>query len=1143
MKRFLPKLKNVWGGIALFALVLILAIGNYKSDTILTGWDNLHPEFYPELSLKRSIFAVWQEYQGLGLLGGMGHASDLVRQIAVLGLSKLIPMELIRYAITFLHLFLGSLGAYFLVKQFLVPYLKAKKEAVAFLGGLFYLLNLGTIQTFYAPFEAFTAHYAALPWLLFGSLLFLRKQNTKTLAIFSLILLLATPSAYIPTLFVAYLIAFSVITGGLLAFTSKRLNLMLRTLKTFGVIFLVNAFWLLPFLYFTLTSSAVNVNAKMNQMATETIFLQNKEFGQVQDVIKLKGFWFGNVDPNLEGNFTYMLSTWRGHVDYLPVTIVLYALFAVIILGIIYAAKNKRPLHLSFLLLFLFSFTMLATDTAPFSWAVSVFHKVPLFGQAFRFPFTKFVSLTTLSFSLFFALGALSLMDFMERRITRKFTSFSLYIILAVAILYISYPAFTGKLIYEKEKLKLPTEYQQTFEFFKTQDPNSRIANLPQHTFWGWNFYKWGYGGSGFLWYGIKQPILDRAFDVWSKESENYYYEVSNALYAKDAQSLAQIFNKYHITWILVDKNVFSPFSPKAVFTDETEQLLSIMPNVKKEKEFGSISIYKVNLLRKGKNYLFSDSLLPSVNSYEWNNNDIAYKTLGNYKTVKTLAGDAERQDPLINFFPFRSLFSYRSQSVLEFVNEVKTDSVVFKSIIPASDSKSKLTLPSYGTSENLLPVELYREKRNGEIYISLRLLTPTVSIDNTTITKLASSLPVFIVPDGLSGIYSINSNGNATININTNEDFSKKTFLSLKQDNILSLTSLTTGDVQSNVVPSSYLIAVLNTLPKETDVEPSKKDRMITVAVPLVTDNYFGLIFKPSDLSQNGDCNSFRNGNISMSISKEEAKNLTLYAENDTVCASVHVKTLPHNLAYFIGIKAVNKKGRGLHFWAQNLDQKYAPVDTYLPEKNSYSNIILTPMEDFGQGYSLHLENVSIGREEVENIIEELKITPLPYRFLTDIKLEKQFVSRPNVLSFNSTHPNESLYVLTNLKAQNDKPATLILSQSYDPGWKAYKINYKFQILNFKFWQAFPFVFGKEIKPHIKVNNWENGWEVTEPNKLSNSRIILVYMPQYLEYSGFLLWGVLAAGILSRTLYHPLIRINRFFEAKANQLHKKLRT
>src|SRR6266566_455847 len=100
IENFKFQILRLWPFLFLFGLVLLLFLTNYQPGTILSGWDNLHPEFDFGLNVKRSIFAVWQEYQGLGLLGGMAHSADLLRHIFLFGLSFFIPTDMLRYVWT-----------------------------------------------------------------------------------------------------------------------------------------------------------------------------------------------------------------------------------------------------------------------------------------------------------------------------------------------------------------------------------------------------------------------------------------------------------------------------------------------------------------------------------------------------------------------------------------------------------------------------------------------------------------------------------------------------------------------------------------------------------------------------------------------------------------------------------------------------------------------------------------------------------------------------------------------------------------------------------------------------------------------------------------------------------------------------------
>jgi hypothetical protein len=183
--------------------------------------------------------------------------------------------------------------------------------------------------------------------------------------------------------------------------------------------------------------------------------------------------------------------------------------------------------------------------------------------------------------------------------------------------------------------LKIPQEYFQVFRFFKQQPKNTRIANFPQQTYWGWAKYQWGYSGSGFLWYGIEQPILDRAFDVWSDKNENYYWEISYALYSKNLALFEKVLEKYQINWLLVDGNIINPSSPNALYFDELGEMISKSAKISLAQEFNKIKIYQVNLETPVKDFVFLTENLPQIEpKYNWNNYDQAFLDNRNYSSL-----------------------------------------------------------------------------------------------------------------------------------------------------------------------------------------------------------------------------------------------------------------------------------------------------------------------------------------------------------------------------------------------------------------------------------------------------------------------------------------------------------------------------
>jgi len=965
--------------VLIFLIVLFLFWANYLPGTYLSGWDNLHPEFNFFLNIKRSLFAVWQEYQGLGLLGGMGHAADLPRQL-FLGLSSVfIPVSLIRYFYHSLMLFLGSLGCYFLLKE-IVFVKKAGRELASFIGSIFYLLNLATVQMFSVPFEAFSSHFAFLPWLFWANLGYLKKGNWKSLALVGLVHFLALTQCYVPTLFFVYLAGLFLV---FLFFFYQKESLK-RILLILVTIFIINSFWLLPNFYFIASNTKINTEAKINQMATEDNLAKNRKYGTLKDVALLKGFWFDNVEINQEGQAVYQLESFVNHLESPWIRTIGYSLFALSFLGMLFALAKKDKNILSFLPVSLFTFTFLASQVPVFSFLNQLFYKLPFSSQVFRFPFTKFSILASFCLALFFAFAFLSLAGFLKNQMAKGVLVF-IFILLPIVFLW---PVFQGELFYHKVKAQIPKEYFEVFEFFKNQDPNTRIANFPQHRFWGWNFYRFNYSGSGFLWYGIKQPMLDRAFDVWSDKNENYYWEISYALYSQNLKLFEAVLEKYQINWLLVDENVTSFNTPHALYFDELEEIARKSDKIKHLKTFGKIKIYKVNLKTPVKNFVFLAQNLPVVEpSYKWNNFDQAFLDYNHYfSPIENWKLKIENY----YYYPFRSLFTGRSQENLEFEIEETGDFFIFKKTLPETTTSWVVKTP----------------KPKEEI--------------------------IFVNPDELS---------------------QTQTFY-----------------------PEVYL-----------------NNQTLKVFIPKVEGYYSATIKPESDTKEAKDCS---NGQVENKIVKEEGKLLLrLSAINTNNCsASFWLPNLSHNFSYLITVKSRNIKGKSLVFWLENLTIKKPDIETYLPKNQALetSYFIQPPMQDSGLGYSLHFDNISIGPKETINDLSEIRIYPLPFKFLTSLKLVKDSSDfYPQTKTPGKVyHPNPSLYLIN-----SDKPLKtgeiLGLSQAFDKGWVAYQLNNKFS-------KILPF-FGQRLKNHVLINNWANGWILGKETK---EPIVILFWPQYLEYS-----------------------------------------
>ncbi len=1132
--------------ITLLGIIILLFKTNYTPGTILSGWDNLHPEFDFVLNIKRSLFAVWQEHQGLGLLGGMAHASDLPRQLFLWFLSIFLPTDSLRYVWTFLMLATGAVGAYFLIKHILTkPDINSASHhelgirnqelvqeksiihnspfIIPFLGATFYLLNLATIQMFYVPYEAFSAFFGMLPWLILSSILYFssaKHNSRKNLLFLIIVLLLSTPAWYVQTFFLVFLITLSIVlatlilnhesgirTQGEKSIIHNSLFLIRRALKLYTIIFLINSFWLLPVAYFSITSSSVNIDSKINQMGTDSIIAMNKEFGTIPDVMLLKGFSFNSVDPNSKGDVDFMLKPWRNHLNNPFVVISGLMIFAVIFIGFLKAIRSKNPYLQGIAILFAFSFIALCIDTPPFSYLNTfIRNHIPILNQIFRFPFTKFATLASLVYALLLAIGT--------QEVAKRLSK-APYILLLL-VLFVIFPVFNGHLFYEKERTIIPKEYNQLFEFFKKQDPNTKIVNFPQQNFWGWNFYDWesgGYGGSGFLWYGIRQPILDRNFDVWSRNNENFYYEISQALYSKNGALFEKVLNKYQVGFLLIDKNVFDTASNKTLFVPELESMLINQPNAKKVAVFGKLEVYQINLKDKPKDFVFMSKNLPVVNKSNWNNIDQAYIDNSNYIA-------AESQQLIVNSqtYPLRSLFTLKTEREREFTIKEKRANIELTTPLPAG-LKGTINIPSFTEKERMIPVYLKTEKSaSGGAQISAKILLPEIILGGKKINQNDAPNYQIQLADVRADQYplKVNINGSSFPAVaNADKDIGVAFFIP-QTTNLITVSDKNLATVAEIVINPDSL-AQIPAGPQSIGVD-TKSAVDLTISIPKIDASSTSFHPMLKDANKVNNCDEFRGQDFS---SKSAGDSLELTSKGATACTAFFAPSLAHDQGFAVFVKSRHEKGQALRFWVENTDQKSIALDTYLPKskESTVSSYILSPMEQFGNSYAFHFYNTSIGREQTINEINSISAYPVFYNYLKSIQI---YASKPTPSELVDTsnmkvnHPNESLYIvkMEDGKWTVDNNTTIVLSQSYDNGWKAYTIaNSQWQIAN-SFKYALPFVFGKEVKNHVMVNNWENGWNLDNHEiKSDNQQLVIVYLPQYLQYVGFLFLIVTILG------------------------------
>lgn len=558
------------------------------------------PELNIWMNLGRSFSSVWQTYQGLGLVGGMAHSTDLVRQLILLPFTLILPTNLIRYIWHFAMIFLGTFGVYFGLKN------TAKlKQSTSFIAALFYLLSFGSVQNFWAPLETFSTFWGFFPWLIFFLIDYLQTPTNPKLFKLLILNLLAIPSFYVQTVFIVYLLCLLII----FIIHPKSFSPLIK-------IGLINSFWLLPLVYFLVTNLNGPTNGFGNLMSNEETVLRNIHRGGIIDFLLLRGYYF-----DFPKNNGFLMNSWQNYFSsFIPTffgTMLGLSAFAGFVFLVL--QKNKKPFEKFIIGLFIISAIALLSQAPFFAQINLLLRQIPLINQIFRSPFTKFITPAVFSFACLIA--------FLIEKISPIFQKY-FPIFVFISILIFSFPSFTGHYISPDMRKNIPQDYFDLFDFFKKQDPNGRIANLPQGSFWGWTNYRFGIKGSGFIWYGIKQPILDRAFDVWNLKNEQYYWELSTALQKNDPSEINKVFQKYSIQYIIFDNNIFFP--DEKIYNNianNTQEALETNPSLQKIGQFGQITVYQTPYITQ--KYFVNNPV--SVNKFNFYYSDPAYSQFNNY--------------------------------------------------------------------------------------------------------------------------------------------------------------------------------------------------------------------------------------------------------------------------------------------------------------------------------------------------------------------------------------------------------------------------------------------------------------------------------------------------------------------------------
>lgn len=1094
------------GPVLLIFVWALIVLSNFVPNTWFLGWDSLASSLNPVLSIRRSFFGSWQGFQGLGILGGHAYQSQLPHAIFQLLLSILIPKQYLRYIFSFLMLLSGPIGIFFISKKVFYKnnISELASSLIATLVALTYLLHFASVQTFYFQLEPFIAMYGLLPWSLFLLFQILKKPSKKKYFYFFILNFFFSITAFVPPVFISYILFVSVILIAELLLERNK-----RTLKIafaiIAIIFLSNAYWIPPLGLFTINQKNDYLNSTLNQDTTPSYQLKSKYYGRIEKLAVPESLYFDSYDQNRfdkQSNLAEVLQPWINHFENKTIKTIAYFLFSIAILGIfsqilllIKKRESKYAIGICGLLVILF-LTQGETLLSPFS---KIIESVPILGQAFRIPFSKLSM--SLSFFLSLGIGGLLYSIYSLIRKKSKLASTLAITLSFLAIIpmlsYYSLPSFQGNYLYKGSKIKLPKSYEKLFHYLKKEDASLRIAPLPIITSSGWDIHKWegkpGYTGSGFLWYDIKQAMLHRSFDVWSPYNESFFREAFHAQKQSDPEKLLNVLKKYSVSFVLVDESIYDPNNIES--KENIENLRSSLKQLSAKLAFKDdfISLYKINDKKE---------LLSAPNTYKKTNGFETSRL--NYDPIfdpnlAYISKKAETKNS--STFPFLEILK-DSNNLLEISNNKDYAFISLNKNMDVKDENTFLEIPISKTGLQSYPSEISYE--NGELGIKI---TNPVKI---TVNEEEIDVPDF---EKIS-METATSNKEILVNINKqavelNPGDSFEEFISLEygkeilievidkksinNENNNELSSIDKDQIITKTVDANFWNTHQNNILSKLNEE--NNEIQIQVKSPI-----YKIDSKKISETKEKHCDPRERG----SINKEYKNGKIIYrSENQgTLCDSAKFDSVSSSDAFIMKVKGENNSGLSPSIQLRGEDNalwsRIASTDSFYE-----NNFLVIPENSFSlSNPSLTIDNRSHGLDISQNSIEAFNLYSYPIKLVSTISVNSNDSEIKNNSEIKKINYNLGfLYSVKMSSGSGD--GLLAFSQAYNDFWLAFARPANTPAFSLPLFNKRGFSFNYSLLPHYKHNGWANAWMIENPGEYE---VIIIFWPQLLSFLGYVL-------------------------------------
>lgn len=468
-----------------------------------------------------------------------------------------------------------------------------KKRVACLIFALFYMMNPFSLSTVWTNrYTSLMFSYALLPVVL---ALYIRGINSGKIRYAILISILqgifaaALPSP--PAMIVIGIIAFSYLLFFAAQYYKEKRRIIVAikfNLILVILLFIINAWWVLPNVYFLRES--YNVATKAYSSLEQ--FSGASSYSAVLNTFRLLGWYF--VYQRFYGDSLYAWSKVYLYPLFVPLT---FLIPVVAYLSLLIFRKNKYVIY--FIFLSLLATFLMKGPSSPFNqinfWIIK---NVP-FGYVFRGAYEKFAPVLILSYSFLIATTVNWLYENGRKRSKYWYIPFFTIFILLFGV--VNFPFWTGDIIYPggrvlpSARVNIPKYYYDAGQYVNKQIKDFRIVSIPPRL-GGITAYSWRHGYLG------SDPI-DQHFFYKPIIGIGPISTMEKMLFFNFGQTnVDKLLGMMNVKYVLIHRD----WHPRMLesYTPLPETAIKIFNEVHKdihlEKSFDKLDFYKVD----GKHFL-----------------------------------------------------------------------------------------------------------------------------------------------------------------------------------------------------------------------------------------------------------------------------------------------------------------------------------------------------------------------------------------------------------------------------------------------------------------------------------------------------------------------------------------------------------